>query len=340
MMLSAPRRSPAVPSPDGKLALYTQSTYSFDSHSKTNEICVLDIATGLDFCISKDPKAGEPKWLGFGSEVVWLKEGDNGNTSFIVGDTANPGKSYVAGTVAGPVSSLKLYAIKPGMVAVAVAGQAKPDGTLYNSKDEQKPRSTARVYDSLFVRHWDTYVTSQRTSIFTALLQKSTPKVTGRLGRYNLLGFINVISRESKLESPIPAFGGTDHFDIGRKGLTFVAKDPDVDPATHTACNLYFVPREDLMDMVTPEPIMIPVPHFNGAASSPVFSPDGLTIAFLKMAEDGYESDRNALVIAMNFTNSRRPKVLPLMQETTVTRSWVSSPPPPPPNLNRTSETG
>ena len=63
-----------------------------------------------------------------------MREGDNGNTSFIICDASQPGKTYNAGTVPGSVSSLKVYVIKPGMVAVAVAAQANPDGTLHNHK--------------------------------------------------------------------------------------------------------------------------------------------------------------------------------------------------------------
>ena len=295
-MLSAPRRSSATPSPDGKLAIYTQSTYSYDSHSKTNEICVLDIANGHEVCISKDSKASEPRWLGSGYDVVWLKEGENGNTSFIVSDASQPGKTYTAGTVAGPVSNLKLHVIEAGMVAVAVAGQASPDGSLFNSKDEVKPVSSARIYDSLFVRHWDRYVTPQRNSIFVALLQKSEAKVMGRQGRYSLLGFKNALEGH-KLECPIPPFGGRDHFDISSQGIAFVAKDPELNPATHTKCDLYFVKRQELMDMSTPEVIKIDVPNIDGAATSPSFSPDGRSIALLKMKTDGYESDKNRIIL-------------------------------------------
>ncbi|RMZ92755.1 hypothetical protein DV736_g61, partial [Chaetothyriales sp. CBS 134916] len=298
-----------MPSEDGKLALFTQSSYSFETRSKTNEIRVLDLVTSSEVIISKDPKASEPRWLGTGHEVVWLKEGENGNTSFVVSDASLPGKTYVAGTVPGPVSSLKVFVKVPGKVAVAVAGQSNPDGSLWNPKDAQKPRSTARIYDSLFVRHWDSYITAQRASIFTGLLEKSIPKVTGRVGRYNLLGFANAISRESKLECPIPTFGGTDHFDIGPKGVTLVAKDPKLNPATHTKCNLYFVPVEDFTDMSTPEPIELKVPGAAGAATSPVFSPDGHGIAFLKMKEDGYESDRNLICLVREFVDSASAKV-------------------------------
>ncbi|KAJ9629262.1 hypothetical protein H2204_008902 [Knufia peltigerae] len=325
VLLSAPRRSAAVPSPDGKLALYTQSTYSFESHSRTNEICVLDLTTAQSVCISKDPKASEPRWTGTGHEVVWLKECDNGNTCFVITDATLPGKCYTAGTVPGPLSSLKLYVIEPGKVAVAVAGKANPDGSLHNPKDVQKPRSSARVYDSLFVRHWDTYITEQRNSIFTALLQKSQPVVTSRQGRYNVLGFRNAL-QGSKLESPIPTFGGIDHFDIGPTGLVFVAKDPELNPATHTKCQCYFLPRTDLMDMSPPKFRRIRVPGLNGAATSPVFSPSGESLAFLKMSVDGYESDKNRIVFVHGLSGDHEFSATELMHTSDGKGGWDRSP--------------
>ncbi|KAK5939695.1 hypothetical protein PMZ80_008075 [Knufia obscura] len=290
-LLGAPRRSPGYPSPDGKKFLFTQSVYSFDSHSKSSEIVVFDFESGEQNVISTDNGASEPKWLGDANQLVWLKEGDNGNTSVIVADVHSPGKTYTAGTIAGPVSSLKLYEIKDGMIAMAVAGKANPDGSLHNPKNSPKERSTAKVYDATFVRHWDSYVTKERDSIFTAVLQKAPARVQGREGRYNLVGFMNAL-KGTGLECPIPPFGGTDHFDIGPKGLAIVAKDPDLNPATHTKCNAYFIPKEDLMDLAESKPRKIQVPHFNGAATCPVWAPNGL-LGFLQMREDGYESDQN-----------------------------------------------
>jgi pre-mRNA-splicing helicase BRR2 len=301
VLLQAPRRSPAVPCADGKLALFTQSTYSFTSHSKTNEIYVLDVATGQASLLTRDAKASEPKWLSE-CDLVWLKETENGNTCFVVSNALEPGKQYTAGTVPGPVSNLKLHVIQLGMIAVAVSGQSNPDGNLFNPKDVPKSHTSAKVYDSLFVRHWDQYVTPQRNAIFTAILQKSQPHVTERKGRYNLLGFTNAI-RGTGLESPIPPFGGTDHFDISSKGIVLVAKDPDLNPATHTKCNVYFVPKEDLMDMSVPEAKKLEAHGLDGAASCPVFSPDGESIACLKMVKDGYESDKNRIVLFHQFTS-------------------------------------
>lgn len=292
-LLGAPRRRPGHPSPDGTRFVFTQSTYSFAAHSKTSEIVLYTFANQELVVISRDTSVSEPRWLD-DSHLVWLKQGEQGNTSFVVADADAPAKTYTAGTVPGPVSNIKLYIIEAGTVAIAVAGKANPDGSLHNPKDTPKSFTSGKLYDATFVRHWDTYIAKERNSIFTALLRKAPSRVHGREGRYNLAGFVNAL-RGTGLESPIPPFGGTDHFDIGRDGLVFVAKDPELNPATHTKCNAYWIYKEDLIEFAEPNPSKIQTPGFEGAATSPVISPNG-AIAFLQMLTDGYESDQNHVI--------------------------------------------
>lgn len=255
---------------------------------------MLEIATGKTETLSTDISATQACWLGDDYAVVWLKQTENGNTSLVIADAAQPGKSYTAGTVSGPISDLKVFATEPGTVTIAVFGQANPDGSLFNEKDQPKSHSSAKLYDSLFVRHWDKYIIPQRNSIFTAELKKSPSHVMGRQGMYHLVGFKNAL-QGTGIECPIPPFGGTDNFDIGRKGLALVGKDPDLDPAIHTKCVCYFLPQGDVMDLSPPQPVKLTFEGLEGAASCPVFSPDGSSIAVLQQRRDGYESDRNLI---------------------------------------------
>ena len=258
---------------------------------------MLDIDNGHTSTLSSDSGASEPKWLHDGTRIVWLKATENGNTSFIVSDALSPGKAYTAGTVSGRVSGLRLVSLEPGTVAIAVAGRSNPDESIFNEKDQPKSHSSARLYNSLFVRHWDEWVGKQRNTIFTALLKRSVPHVMGREGVYHLVGLKNALLGTG-LESPIPTFGGTDNFDIGPSGLTFVAKDPKLNPALHTRCICYYLPHpSDHMELKHPQPIPLEIDGLDGACSSPVFSPDGQNIAVLQMKQDGYESDRNVICL-------------------------------------------
>ena len=285
------------------LALYTQSSYCFESRSKTSEIHVLETETGKVTVLSSDANASEPRWLGDGHQVIWLRGCDNGNTSFVVTDASDPGKTYTAGTVAGGVSNLKLCSLDSDKVAIAVSGLANVDGTLNNPKDAPKSRTTAKIYDSLYVRHWDSYVEPQKNVIWTGILQKSPARVTDKKGRYELVGLTNVL-KDTNLESPIPPFGGTDHFDISPKGIVFVAKDPELDPALHTKCNTYYISTDSYLTSSSSTPKHLSIPHLAGAASCPVFSPDGESLALLQMETDGYEADKNRIVIFPQVANA------------------------------------
>ncbi len=318
VLLSAPRRSTAIPNPvDGNLALYTVSTYSFESHNKNSEVRVLDISNGQSTLITNEEKASEPNWLGDGNKLVWLKEGDKGVTHLIVGDADKVGETYVAAAVPGPISNLKLKAVAEGKLVVAVTGKAKPDGSLYNPEFEPKKYASGLVYDSLMVRHWDKYVTPNKNTIWTGILYKSE-------GKYSLSDLTNPLKGTS-LESPIPPFGGLDHFDVSSTGIVFVAKDPTLDPALNTKCNFYFVPLGTFsVSSHSGRPQKVEVEGFEGACSSPTFSPDGRAATFLQMKQNGYESDKNRVFLVPDL--SKLSAVTEVLKSNDGKGSWDRSP--------------
>lgn len=244
--------------------------------------------------------------MGTSDELVWLKSKANGNTSFIVGKAREADETYTAGTVPGPVSDLKVTIIEAGRVGFAVSGKANPDGSLYNPHDAKKPPTTGRVYTSLFVRHWDTYIEPQKNAIWYGLLERAPLSPARRLaGRYSLSGLTNLfqVSGLAGVESPIPPFGGTSDFDISPSAIVFVSKDPGLNPALHTSCSCYYAPMFSWTSMSTSDIQPFKVTSLQGAMSSPVLSSDGSSIAVLVMREDGYESDKNRILYIPNPWN-------------------------------------
>lgn len=193
VLLSAPRRSSASPNSAGTLAVFTVSTYSFESHKKTSEIKVLDISSGTQSLVTNAEGTSEPSWLGGGNELLWLKAGEKGHTQLVVGSADEVGKSYVAGLVPAPISDVKLKILDATRVAIVVSAKAKLDGSLYNENDEPKKYSTGMLYDTLMVRHWDHYVKPQRNALWHGILQRQRPHISENLGRYSLGKLTNVL---------------------------------------------------------------------------------------------------------------------------------------------------
>ncbi|KAK8197375.1 hypothetical protein IWZ00DRAFT_165879 [Phyllosticta capitalensis] len=84
VLLSAPRRGDGVPNSDGSKVLYSVSTYSFEEHSQSSEIRVLDVASKKSTLVTDNADASDPTWLDNG-DILILAPGSNGTTDVLVG---------------------------------------------------------------------------------------------------------------------------------------------------------------------------------------------------------------------------------------------------------------
>jgi len=67
----------------------------------------------------------------------------------------------------------------------------------------ETPLSTARIYDSIYVRHWDYYLSVRFNAVFSGVLKRGY--------RYSLDGALkNLVSDVKNLESPYPPYAVTD----------------------------------------------------------------------------------------------------------------------------------
>lgn len=218
--------------------------------------------------------------------------------------------SYKAASLPAPLANLKAVTTPSG-VNFVVTGLAYPNGTAYNPELAEVPLSSARVYDSLFVRHWDTYITPQKSAIFSGSLSSSGGIYSSSGGVKNLFGGVK------GLESPVQPFGSTSDFDLSPDGQTvaFLSRPPDQGAANTTASYIYIVPHSG-----SKEPAAINLPSSSyipaGASANPIFSPDGKSVAYLQQDENGYESDRNKLY-TYNLTSKKI---------TTYAEDWDRSP--------------
>jgi len=299
-MLSAPRSSPAIPNPNGTLAVYTQSTYSFDTDSHTGGIFLLPISAPSN---STSESSRAPKLLVNSTDAsgpIWL---DNSTILYIVtksGESSlhtldlDSDKETKVQTFHGAVGDLKSLRLDDDTVRIVFSAKVTPHGEIVRANESSTPE--VLVYDRLWVRHWDEWITPNRNTLFSGTLKRS------KRGHYSVQHYpknmLNSTDDIHDLESPVPPFGGTEDFDISTTHLAFVAKDPHLNPATNTASHVYIVSFNDstYLEKVNSGP---------GASSSPVWSPDGKYLAYLEMRVPGYEADRTTSPLPQKITNSR-----------------------------------
>lgn len=182
---------------------------------------------------------------------------------------------------------------------MACSALAEPSGGMANPEKESKPHATGKAYSSLFVRHWDYWETKHQSTIWFGCLKKE--KDSGMFSMQEP-GLVNALAG-TKLSSPVPPFGGVEDFDISRSGLAFIAKDPELCPATYTKTDVYFIPLETLTEAKPPAPLLIETGDLLGYAASVVFSPDGKQLAFTKMRSKQYESDKPRLMLVPDVSD-------------------------------------
>ncbi|WPH02345.1 Hypothetical protein R9X50_00520800 [Acrodontium crateriforme] len=292
VLLSAPRRSAGLPNAEGTIVLHTISTYSFQNHSKTTTLRALNVKSGESIELAKDQDISDLNWLD-DDRFVALRREKNGHTSVIEGSVKSGTASQVAGEINAAAGNLRVTKLNvEGEYAVVLSAAADRNGNLWTPElAERKTRSTGRLYNGLFVRHWDRFEGPEHNALWYGKLTK------GSNGELSLSSLTNAL-KGTGLESPVQPFGGTDNFDIRNDAIIFVAKDPKLNPALNTKCNVYILRIKSWTHPTDSASLrQIAIPGFEGASSSPVFAPHGPKAAFLSMKRPGYEADKNRIFV-------------------------------------------
>jgi dipeptidyl aminopeptidase/acylaminoacyl peptidase len=310
LLLSVPRRSHGVPNPSGTTVLFTMMSYSFQEHSQKTTLQALLVQTGETIDITVNQNISHINWLD-DVRFVCLRSEKDGKTSFLYADFSATGKNskhatalQSAGIINASVSGMKIARINHDCddFAVVVSAPACRSGRLYTPADAaRKTNSTGRLYHDLFVRHWDRYEGPDKSSLWYGKLSSAGE------GRYKLSGLSNLLAG-TNMECPIQPFGGSDHFDVRKDAVIWVAKDPELNPSWNTKCKVFvghidsWAPEECMTELDIRQ---IDVAGFSGAAVSPVFAPVGDKAAFLMMRKNKYEADKNQIIVVTDVTAPR-----------------------------------
>ncbi|MGH8088838.1 MAG: TolB family protein, partial [Stenotrophomonas sp.] len=164
--------------------------------------------------------------------------------------------------------------------------------------DAHKARkNTGEVFDSLFVRHWDTWNDGRRNTLFVAPLPAA--KAAAVKGA-------SAISATLVGDAPSKPFGGNDDFTWAPDGKSVVAsiRVAGREEAWSTNFDLY---RLDAEGKQAPVNLTAANPAWD---AGPVFSADGNTLYYRAMKRPGFEADRFG-VIALDLASGKTREVAP-----------------------------
>jgi dipeptidyl aminopeptidase/acylaminoacyl peptidase len=277
-------------SPDGRTAVFSISTTDLPDNKRNNTLYMLDLTRpraapqvvggvdgGHDAVFGPD---GALYFLKAVGERDQLHRMPLGQAAVAISDFG----ADISGFKVAPTGDrVIVWADRPDCPDLACAATTLP----------AKPEGSGRVYDQLFVRHWDSWVEpGVRSRIYSFPLENG--RLTGAGVRVTgaLVG-----------DTPSKPFGGGEEIDFSRDGRTvfFALREAGRVEATSTNLDIFSAPADG-----SAPPTNLTDPN-DATDTLPTVSPDGRTLAYVAMARPGYESDRQVLMLRDLASGQVRP---------------------------------
>ena len=188
--------------------------------------------------------------------------------------------------------------ISPDGKKVAFSKAVQVEKLLGKDKYADVPNSTAQIYTDLNHRHWDAWNEGKYNHVFVASISDDVSKAQDVL-------------QGQKFDSPQKPSGGSEDFiwsPDSSKLLYVCKKKSGKEYATSTNTDIYTFDLASGKTENLTEGMM-------GYDVNPKFSPDGKSLLWQSMARDGYEADKNDVVV-MDWVSKKK---------TNLTKNWDES---------------
>ncbi|MCL1635167.1 S9 family peptidase [Luteimonas sp. SX5] len=184
-------------------------------------------------------------------------------------------------------------------IAVGTFADCKADFACTKKKldDEGAKKSTGKVFDRMFIRHWDAWNDGRLNRVFIADLPAGKAKAAVSAG---------LVGADVHGDVPSKPFGDTSEFAWSPDGKSLVlsARKADRTEPWSTNFDLYLVSADG---SGTAKNLTASNPAWD---TGPVFSDDGNTLYYRAMKRPGFEADRFALM-AMDLSTGASREIAP-----------------------------
>jgi dipeptidyl aminopeptidase/acylaminoacyl peptidase len=296
-MLAMDRISDPAVSPDGKQIVFVLRTTDLEANRGRSDLWLTDMEGENLRLLTTHPSADiNPRWAPDG-KTVWFLSTRSGSSQVW--------RISMGGGEAVQVTHLPLdvanLIVSPDGKTLAFSLEVFPGLSVEETKRELEAiasrKASGRIYDHLFIRHWDTWADGRRSHVF------AMPAAGGEA---------RDLMPDMDADSPSKPFGGPEEmaFTPDSRGVVFTARDVGREEAWSTDLDLYFVPLDG-----SKKPLCLTEKN-QATDTQPSFSPDGKTLAYLAMSKPGYEADRFRIVL----------RSWPEGRERVLTENWDRSP--------------
>ncbi len=256
--------------PDGKWVAYTVTSYSLQDNRGTSRIWLADLATGQARQLTEGPGSDrQPRWSPDGKTLAFVSSRQNGTQLWIL--PLAGGEARQVTNLPDGVSAPVWF---PEGTALLVTSDVKwPADQEIDRRNGDYP-TEARIWTSLFYRHFDAWRAGRRQHVFAVRPADSNARDITPIDR----------------DAPTIATSGDGDAAIAPDGKEIaVAMHGDDQVADNTNVDIFLMnPDGSGLRALTTN---------RGADNTPRYSPDSQWLAYLSMERPGFEADRQRLML-------------------------------------------
>lgn len=295
------RVSSPILSPDGRKLVFAKRVVDFDANKASTALWVEDLfARDAAPPVRLTPEGwnvNSPEFANDGANVYFLsaKSGSMQLYSIPLAGGAPVQLTDIAGDVGA-------FRISPDGKSVALAIEVYPECKadfqcgMKLDKEKQDRKATGKVFDRMFIRHWDAWNEGKLNRVFVAAL----PSGGAKIAQATLVGG-DVIG-----DVPSKPFGDASEFEWAPDGKSLVlsARKADREEPWSTNFDLFLVQADG---KGTAKNLTASNPAWD---TGPVFNADGSKLFYRAMKRPGFEADRFALM-EMDMATGKSREIAP-----------------------------
>jgi len=290
-------------SPDGKTAIYGVRTSDMAANKSTNIIYKLSLKGGTPESITdKEDNANSATWRPDGKKIGYLSS-KSGDMELWEMNPDGTDKKQLTNIKDG----IDLFEYAPDMMHILYAKAVRVDPTIQQKYPNLKlDKVKGQTFDELNIRHWDTWNDGTYEHIFYAVYKD------GKVDKDEF-----DILQNKPFDSPLKPNGGAEQIVWTADGSSIVytckkMRGTDYMVSTNSDLYLYNVSNGKQEDLTESNP---------GYDQNPAFSPDGKYMAYVSMQHDGYEADKNRLML-LDLTTKKVTDVSANFDQITDATAW------------------
>ena len=278
-MLAMDRISGPEVSRDGRWIVFVLSTTDLEANRRRTDLWLVGVdGAGLKRLTTHDASDFNPRWSADGKSLFFLST--RSGSSQVWRLPIGGGEPIQVTEQSLDVGNLVL---SPDGAKMAFTMEVFPDCSdvecsVKRLEDREKSKASGRLYDNIFVRHWDTWKDGRRSHLFVMPIEEG-----------------EAVDVTAGMDADIPSkpFGGPEEitFTPDSRSLVFAARDVGHEEPWSVDFDLYVVPADG-----SSKPRCLTEAN-EAWDTHPVFSPDGKTLAYMAMSRPRFEADRFRIVL-------------------------------------------